>query len=436
MLISFIFYLSIFLIITLIFSSLFSHSYKYPLLIYLLASPIVDASWSRRYEDFSIIHIFNIAFIFIFIIKMLIKKEKLYKFPYFKLFLFYFLLNFFVTANIYLNKGLISSLDFFARAVFMPLSVFLFYQYFGKHSDGKKLITVLIISGLFPLIFVLGQKFTGYIWFYRQTRGIVRNVGLYHDAVTPRIFLIQALIGIFIYWHFFLKSKKNMFLKLLLIITASLVGVGLYYLYSKAIFLTVIVWLLIFTILKRKMILIPVLIILTFLSVNYFKAKHNENEIHQVFSKEVDFLEGKISSDYVLSGRGGIWKIYIRKWKNFSFIDKILGIGVSHGYFHNDFLRILFSGGLFLLITYLYILVVLIIKVLKGYIYYNKFLSFIALLCICYFIIESIGQVAGLYPHIQIFVWGIVGLSINEKLEWGTIKLNKPMTGIKKRFST
>ncbi len=413
-----IFYLSIVLTLALFLVSLFSHSYKYPTLIYILSSPIVYASWSRRYGDISLIHLFNVGFIFILIIKFLIKQEQLYEFPYLKLFLFYFFLNLVVAIHIYFNSNWFSALDFFIKSVFMPLALYLFYKYFGNHSDGRRLITVLIAAGIFPLVFILIQKVSGHVWFYRQTRGIVRNIGLYHDAVTPRIFLMQILIGIFIYWHYFLKNKKNMSVKLILISLFLLTGLGLYYLYSKAIFLTLLVWIIMFVLLRRKLVVTSAVAIFALLFVILLSGGRVESEINQVFSKEVDYVSGNLSSDYIFSGRGGIWKMYITRWKNLSVIDKFLGAGVSHGYFHNDFLRILFSGGFLLLGTYVFVLVLLSAKVVKDFVFQNQFISFVALLSISYLLIESMGQLSNLYPHLQIFVWGLIGLSINRNLRW------------------
>jgi len=417
MITSTILYLSIILTVVLFVVSLFSHSYKFPLLLYLFTSPIVYAGWSLKIGNFSIIHLFNGGFIFIFILKFLLKKEQLYEFPYLKLFLFYFFLNLFVAINIYFNNGWFSALDFFIKSVFMPLSFYLFYQYYRNHSDGKRLIIILIVSGIFPLAFILVQKFSGHVWFYRETRGIVRNVGLYHDIVTPRIFLMQTLIGIFIYWHYFLRQKRKLS-TIILISLLLLTGLGIYYLYSKAILITLFVWLLMFAILRGKKNAVPVVAIFALLIVIFFSGVIIESEIHQVFSKEVDFVSGNLSSDYVLSGRGGIWKMYLNNWNNLPFFRKIIGVGVSHAYFHNDYLRILFSGGIFQLSIYIIIIVIFTFRLLNNYIHQNFFLSFIALLCVSYLFIDSFGHVTSLYPHMQIFIWGLVGLSINENLEW------------------
>jgi len=64
------------------------------------------------------------------------------------------------------------------------------------------------------------------------------------------------------------------------------------------------------------------------------------------------------------------------------------------------------------------VLVLLSAKVVKDFVFQNQFISFVALLSISYLLIESMGQLSNLYPHLQIFVWGLIGLSINRNLRW------------------
>jgi len=409
-------YVGITVTISVIVISFFAPSYKYSLLAVILARPLVDATWQYQYSGMGLIHLFNGAFILIFLFRLLLKKDKLYEFPYFRLIIFYTCLLIFAATHILINSGIILALDFFFKSLFMPLVFYLFFVYFDSYKDGKLLTTVLIISGLFPLILVLIQLFTGHSWVFRHSKGVTRVVGLYHDSVSTRIFLIQIVIGIFIYWHYFLK-KGDIRKKFVLIILFFLVIFGLHHTYSKTIVVTLILWLLMITFLRRKVYILPVALIFVLL-VNSFSNREFFNDITRVFSSEIDYVSGELQTDRVLAGRGMLWRIYFSDWKQLPVIRKVIGDGVSHRGFHNDFLRILFSGGIILLSFYVIMVSILSINVAYNYQRNREFIHFAALLCIGYFFVESLGTMPGLYTNIQTFVWGIVGLSLSQKLQW------------------
>jgi len=344
------------------------------------------------------------------------KREKIQEFPYFKLFIAYFFILTLISINIWINSGIIIAIDFFTKSLFFPLSFYLFYAYFEKHDDLKVLIAALILSGLFPLFISLFQKATGYVWRYQATRGLIRSGGLYHDVVTPRIYFIQALVAIFIYWRYFIKPGRKIF-KITVFTLSIFFFIGLYFLYSKTVVVTMISWILVFSLLRKKIYFVPISIILILL-INYFTDNRISKEIHQLFSREVSFLEGNLQADYVLSGRGGIWMMYYSTWPALSMMSKIIGIGRSHGYFHNDFIRILFGGGILLLSFYIILTLTLIMRTFCEYHRKGTFINFAALLCILYFFMESLGQLPGLYPNLQMLTWGLVGLSLNQKVQW------------------
>jgi len=409
-------YIGIAIAVFVIAVSLFAPSYKYALLAVILARPVVDATWEYQYSGFGLIHLFNGAFILIFLFRLLLKKDKLYEFPYFKLIIFYTCLLIFAAFHISINSGIVTALDFFFKSLFMPAVLYLFFVYFDSHKDGKLLTTVLIISGLFPISFIFLQIFTGHIWVFRESRGLTRVVGLYHDSVSTRIFLIQILIGIFIYWHYFLK-KEDKIKKLVLSSLFFLVIFGLYHTYSKAIIVTLILWLLMIMFLRRKVYILPVALIFVLL-VNTFSNRQFYSDIDSVFSSEIDYVSGELATDRVLSGRGMLWRIYFSDWEELPVIRKVIGDGVSHAGFHNEYLRILFSGGILLMSFFIVMVSILSINVIYNYQKSREFIHFAALLCIVYFFVESLGTVPGLYPNIQTFVWGIVGLSLSQKLQW------------------
>ena len=393
-----------------------STSYKNPLIVFIILSPIVAAAWNYRYLGFSLVDIFYSFFILLFLLRVLLRKEDISGFAYMKLFKIYFVLIIFVSIYIGLNSGIVNSLDFFVKSLFMPIAFYLFFTYFTDFKSGKILAVGLILSALFPLFFILSQKLTGNVWFYRQTRGLTRYVGLYHDAATLDVYLIQALIGIMLFWHYFLKRSQQI-LKYVLIVLFCLLLTGSYFLYTKTIFLTFALWLLAFLFIKRRVhVFVSILILLFFL--NSISGQKIFSEINQVFSKEVEFVGGNLNMEAALSGRGGMWKNSMDFWSKLPFLEKILGAGKIYGGVHNDYLRMLLSGGLLLLVFSVFLFAALILAVIKDFRKKKYFIHLMVILCILYYFIVSLGRVPGLYPNLQILTWGLVGLSLNMKKDW------------------
>jgi len=409
-------YLGLILTIIFILMALFSPSYKYPLLLLILVRPIVNATWSFKFADISLIYILNSAFVIIFFLRILLKKDRIYEFPYYRFFLIYLHILIIASINILVNSGIIIALEFFSKSLFIPLAVYLFYTYFIGKKDVKLLISVIILSAMFPLFFTLIQKITGHVWVERQTRGLVRNVGLYHDIVTPRIIIICMLIGLFIYWQYFL-NKDDRLKRLVIIFVGCISLYGLFIMYSKAIILTLILWVLMYALLRKKIYILPAAFILI-LSVNYFTHNRIYNDVYQLFSKEVNFARGEIEGDRVLAGRGMLWRLYFDDWKELPITQKLIGNGVSHTGFHNDFLRILFSGGILLLTVYILLLATIFLHVFFNYFQNYEFIHFAVMLGIVYYMIESLGQLPGMYPDIQTYVWGMAGISLNQNFYW------------------
>jgi len=222
---------------------------------------------------------------------------------------------------------------------------------------------------------------------------------------------MQSLIGIYIYWNYFIK-KKDIKAKLTWLGLTIIFLAGLYFLYSKAVFVTLALWAMMFIFIRGRFVLLPVALV-ALLSLSLFTSNRVLNDINQVFSSETEYARGELESQYVLSGRVGIWKSYINLWKTLPVTDKLIGYGRSHGWFHNEYLRLLFSGGLLLLFAFLILATMIFVRVFRNFRRTGKATYFAALLCFALLFVESAGQLPGSYPDFQTFVWGIIGLSFN-----------------------
>jgi hypothetical protein len=234
------------------------------------------------------------------------------------------------------------------------------------------------------------------------------------------------LLGIFLYWHYFLK-KKDKRKKIALIILSFFALYGLFILHSKAITITIILWIIMFSIFKKKTYILPAALLFLF-SLNIITNNRIINDTNTLFSKESAYLRGEVERDRVLAGRGMIWRMYFTKWPGLPPIQKFIGNGSFHGYYHNDFIRILYTGGILLLGIYILLIITLSQRTINNFFKKKEFIHFVALLGIVYYFMESIGQLAGVYPYIMMVVFGIVGLSLNPGFEWENQKSSNAET--------
>ncbi|MDH7513811.1 MAG: hypothetical protein QHH14_12765 [Clostridiales bacterium] len=344
------------------------------------------------------------------------KKEKLYRMPYHGFFLAYIFILIFVSFRVYMAMDIFSAAEFLFKSLYIPFCFYLCFVYFQETSDAKTLFLAFVVSVIFPLLFIYFQKMTGYTWRYHETRGLIRSQAVYHSVISPRIFIMQALIGIYLYWQYFVP-KARFFLRGLLIFLSIACVVGLYFLYSKAIILTLIIWAVIFSFLGKKLYILPLAFIF-FLITNSLLGNRVFEDMRTLFSKEIDYVAGSssVSRDYLLSGRIRIWSEYAKEWKDLSLLEKLIGTGRSHSYFHDDFLRVLYSGGVLLLVLYGTMLIIFFTKALSLFQRTGEIVYFSVLLGLSYYLAETFGQTPGFYPIIQPMTWGLIGLSLNKSL--------------------
>jgi O-antigen ligase len=176
-------------------------------------------------------------------------------------------------------------------------------------------------------------------------------------------------------------------------------------------------WALLFSFVKGKRYVLP-LAVCVILTLNFLTDNRIFNEVQQVFASEVKYSRGDLESKYVFSGRVGIWSSYLDQWAGSPLINKFIGDGRSHGFFHNEYLRLLIAGGILLLSYFIILAIIIFIKTIYNYRKHREYIHFAALLCFVYFVVESLGQLPGLYPDMQMLIWGIIGLSFNSGLNW------------------
>src|SRR5690606_12313922 len=92
----------------------------------------------------------------------------------------------------------LSALESIIRLLYLPLGFFLFWSIWQKESDRSKLVGCLLAASIFPAFIALLQGVDLIpVQSLRQTKGLTRANGFYHDVVTTRMFLVQGLIALY-----------------------------------------------------------------------------------------------------------------------------------------------------------------------------------------------------------------------------------------------
>ena len=412
----------------------------YGVLATFFSKPIIDAAFLGYISFLRYPQIIGFAVPVLILPRIIIQKGRLFfSSPLAIIATIYLFSNIFAFVLIFNKDDFIGSINFALRILNGYLGFFMIPHYFKEKTRLKSLLLVLIFSGFMPVGTGLYQFFTGHVWHVRIAAGLLRNVGLYHDAVAMRIPVLQTLTAIFLYWAYFAGRSK---LIKLLLIGYTLAGlVVIYKTYSKAAIAIIISWAIIWIIFKRKfsfLILIPLFIF----AINFATGGKLFVDITDgVYSKEIGAIEGESDSRLALGGRMGVWAYYMDRWMNTDTLHQLFGLGESGGKTHNDYLRALISNGLIGLGIYIALLFIVGTKVIKLVMKDKTPLNIMALMIYSSWMIDTIGTQPGLYPGYQWYVWGFICLALtgveglDEKPVPETEYVRQYITPFKRRIS-
>jgi hypothetical protein len=284
--------------------------------------------------------------------------------------------------------------------------------YCRDERDFLRFSWALAAAGLFPMATAVFEQLTGFHW--RVTIGpneVVRDVGLYHDAITIRWYAQQLMIGLlFIY----ALSKRSFVLTAFCAVYALIAAYVLKGAYSKSGFLTLGLWLLLWPILRKNfkaMIALAVSILMVAL---YF-SKELMDQVGFVFKGEIAVAEGTGGLDQTLEGRWGIWEVMAREWQSLSLTSKLLGSGHGANGAHNDYLQVTFSGGLIGLGIYVVLLVAVGGCITRQLLRRADIWAIGALFVFLLWMIDTIGLTPSAYSGYQCFVWGVIGFCLRHR---------------------
>ena len=176
-------------------------------LVLVATKSIVDAFWNIRMGPLSFGSIGGLLIPILFYPTLLNRKNFPKSWRLNATFLFLALSLSFILA---LPVKLSATLELLILNLNIYMGFFLIPSLITNKKRLKQLLLAIIICGLFPIAVSLFQFQTGIIFYTRETVGLTRYVGFYHDAFPVRFYGLMTLLSILMYFQFF---KPQRFLK-------------------------------------------------------------------------------------------------------------------------------------------------------------------------------------------------------------------------------
>lgn len=322
----------------------------------------------------------------------------------------------FFSSFIAYHQGLLMGANVFFRHINGFIGFYMLQAFFHQEK-GKPLETLLlamIVAGLFPIGVGVYQIFTGRVWTAAQAEGIIRYVGLYHDAFTVRAYAFQTILALLLYAA--LYGRRNILLKGAALVYGAVSAIVLFRAYSKAGILSLGLWAVVWIGLQRKVKSLIVLGAAGFL-VGVYYVSEIIDQVARLFQKEIGAIHGKVEVSRTFAGRWYGWEGMIARWQEFGWVQKMFGSGEVATGSHNDYLQILFHGGVIGLLIYLVLLAAVGLKIMTNLWERVDPTGVAALMLFLMWLVDTIGLVPSAYPGYQWFVWGMIGLSLRLRAE-------------------
>jgi hypothetical protein len=272
-------------------------------------------------------------------------------------------------------------------------------------KDLKKLLLALMVSGIFPIAISIYQKQTGVVWQVRQTVGLSRLVGFYHDSFPVRFYGLLSIFSSLCYLFFF--SRNNVISRILPVLLIFGALYAIYNVFSKAAVGILASWAFTLAFFSNRRFSAILILLIIGVAAPFIIGEDINATTEQLFSKEIGYQTGEVQdARFALAGRGYIWEYFWGQWLNeFNILFKLVGYGISRPT-HNELLRILLLSGVIGVLLYLRFL----FRAGRIALFNNSpFKPFILMLFFMY-LIDSIGLVPGEYYYYNQIVWGFIGL--------------------------
>ncbi len=281
--------------------------------------------------------------------------------------------------------------------------------YCRNEKDFLRFAWAMAVAGIFPMATGLFENVTGLHW--RVTVGdfdVVRNIGLYHDAITIRYYALQTIMSLLLISAIGKPSMPVKIFGLLYGVVALFVLRGAY---SKSGFLTIGLWIVLWPIL-RKSAKGSIGLAAAIVAIGLYYFKEVVESFGFVFTKEVAAVQGTGAVESTFAGRWGIWEEMAKEWRSLDLMAQVFGTGHIANGAHNDYLQVLFHGGYVGLAIYICLLCA--VGWAIGRLLWERLdiWAVAALFMFIMWMVDSIGLVISVFSGYQWVVWGIVGFCL------------------------
>lgn len=380
----------------------------------LIVRPIIDATWDDTLlGDFRLTEIISVAVSLIVLFYLLFRAktaESINYMPLRNIWLVYVFFIILFSMIILYNDTVRGASGVFFRHFSGFIGFYMIQAFYHDKEKTKVFVIALAIAGIFPLIMGSYSFLTGIDWRVQGSEGLVRHIGLYHDAFTLRYLMLQFLLGLLLYISLLSESRRNI-INLFFIGISVFAIIVLFRTYSKSGMVISVSWILMWTIFRKKYLALSIALVFVFI-VGIYYLPDLLDTIYQMFHKEIGAANGSIETERTFAGRWYGWYEIIDVWQNLGFVSKLFGSGIIRLDSHNDYLMILMHGGIVTLFTYMILLIttgtILIKNVLKN----QSIMNVAGLMALSMWVVDSIGLVPSAYPGYQWFIWGVIGLSL------------------------
>lgn len=378
-----------------------------------LCKPFVDAGYSVHVGfGFQITEIVGVGVPVLLLFHMVFSRQgrpdKMTLIWVWAIFLFVNLIGF----SVFVAKGrYLFTINQFFRVINGFVGFYMLQTYITDRQQFRRLLIVLLIAGLFPMLMGLYQAATGHIWHLRTgTMGLVRNVGLYHNATSFRYFAYMTITALLLYWSYF--SKRDLWHTILFAGYGLICAVVLFKIYSKAAVVTMALWVIIWSIMNRRFGFLG-LCVLAVLIANLMTGNLVFEQIGTVFMKEAAVAERQMETELMFSGRFFGWKAALAEYGKADIFNQLFGMGLGSGATHNDYLRALLATGIIGLLAYILLLGTVGFYLARNMIRSTTPLNIMAFMIFVGYLVDTVGLNPSLYTGYQWYAWGFMGLALH-----------------------
>lgn len=385
----------------------------------MLFKPVIDTGFYVHWgPGLSLTRFYGVAIPSIVIFHILInskEERRMRHMPLSRMWLAYSFYVLYFSMFIVYGEGIVEGLDVCFRYLNGIIGFYMMQAYCREDEKFKKLIIVLIIASIFPLFSTLYQIVTGVQWHkvdFMVSMGFTRYAGFYHHIATIRYYVYQTIIVLLLYRYFVAAPRA-----ISMLVGSSLGSLALiciYKTYSKAGYLTIALWFLVWFIFSKKyksLLVVSLILLLT----SPLYLPHMLDVTSTVYQKELDAVSGRSGEAVYFTGRISRWESSLSKWSKLSFFKQTFGSGAIALGEHNDYMSMLWHGGIVGLLLYVSLLFMIGIKLMIELWKKADPLLVAAIMLFLAYLIDTVGLVPSLYPHFQWLVWGIIGLSLRRR---------------------